>query len=52
VREPRVHWAEPDLVAAVSFTEWTSAGRLRHPAFDGLRDDRAAADVRREVPGS
>jgi bifunctional non-homologous end joining protein LigD len=52
VRQPRVHWAEPDLVAAVTFTEWTSAGRLRHPAFDGLRDDKPAADVRREVPGS
>jgi bifunctional non-homologous end joining protein LigD len=52
VREPRVHWAEPDLVAAVSFTEWTSAGRLRHPAFDGLRDDKPASEVRREItPG-
>jgi bifunctional non-homologous end joining protein LigD len=50
VREPRVHWAEPDLVAAVSFTEWTAAGRLRHPAFNGLRDDKPAATVRRETP--
>jgi bifunctional non-homologous end joining protein LigD len=52
VREPRVHWAEPDLVAAVNFTEWTSGGRLRHPAFDGLRDDKPASTVRREPPAS
>jgi bifunctional non-homologous end joining protein LigD len=48
VREPRVHWVTPDLVAQVSFTEWTAAGRLRHPSFLGLRDDVAADQVRRE----
>ncbi len=51
VREPRVHWVTPDLVAQVSFTEWTSAGRLRHPSFLGLRDDKPADQVRRELPG-
>lgn len=44
------HWARPDLVCEVGFTEWTSAGRLRHPRYLGLRDDKSAADVRRELP--
>ena len=33
-----VHWAEPELVAEVAFTEWTRAGQLRHPRYLGLRD--------------
>jgi bifunctional non-homologous end joining protein LigD len=52
---PRVksaHWVTPRLVAQVSFTEWTSDNRLRHPSFVGLRDDKAATakDVVRETP--
>lgn len=43
-----VHWAEPTLVAEVAFTEWTSAGQLRHPRYLGLRTDKKAADVVRE----
>jgi bifunctional non-homologous end joining protein LigD len=39
IRERGVHWVEPELVAQVGFTEWTRAGRLRHPRFLGLRDD-------------
>jgi bifunctional non-homologous end joining protein LigD len=50
VREKGAHWATPDLVAAVAFTEWTGDGRLRHPSFQGLRADKAPADVRRETP--
>jgi bifunctional non-homologous end joining protein LigD len=50
VRERRVHWARPELVGEVAFSEWTSDGRLRHPSFQGLRLDKAAAEVRREVP--
>ncbi|MDI2032766.1 non-homologous end-joining DNA ligase [Saccharopolyspora sp. TS4A08] len=48
VREPGVHWAEPELVAEVGFSEWTDDGKLRHPRFSGLRNDKPAADVRRE----
>ena len=44
-------WVRPDLVADIGFTEWTSAGKLQHPRFLGLRRDKAAVDVRREVPG-
>jgi bifunctional non-homologous end joining protein LigD len=45
----RLHWARPELVAEVAFTEWTSAGQLRHPRYLGLRDDKAADDVVREA---
>ncbi len=45
------HWARPELVAAVSFSEWTAGGRLRHPSFQALRRDKAASEVRREAPG-
>jgi DNA ligase D-like protein (predicted ligase) len=50
VREKHVTWAEPELVAQVGFSEWTRDGRLRHPRFLGLRDDKAAAEVVRESP--
>ncbi|HWG73325.1 MAG TPA: non-homologous end-joining DNA ligase [Acidimicrobiales bacterium] len=50
VREEGVHWITPDLVAAVAFTEWTTDGRLRHPRFEGLRDDKVASEVIRESP--
>jgi bifunctional non-homologous end joining protein LigD len=48
VREAGAHWVRPELVAQVGFTEWTRDGRLRHPRYLGLRDDKAAADVVRE----
>ena len=48
VRERRVTWVEPKLVAQIGFSEWTGAGRLRHPRFQGLRDDKAAGEVVRE----
>jgi bifunctional non-homologous end joining protein LigD len=35
----------PKLVAEIKFTEWTSGGEMRHPAFLGLRDDKKALDV-------
>jgi ATP-dependent DNA ligase len=45
----KVHWVEPKLVAQVAFTEWTSAGKLRHPRFLGLRMDKKPRDVVREA---
>jgi bifunctional non-homologous end joining protein LigD len=48
VRERAATWARPVLVAQVGFTEWTRDGRLRHPRFLGLRDDKAAEKVVRE----
>jgi DNA ligase D-like protein (predicted ligase) len=43
-------WVEPELVAQVGFTEWTRDGRLRHPRFVGLREDKDPKDVVRERP--
>jgi bifunctional non-homologous end joining protein LigD len=42
-------WVEPVLVAEVAFTGWTKSGRLRGPAYKGLRDDKDPADVVRET---
>ncbi len=46
------HWVRPELVAQIRYTEITDDGRLRHPAYLGLRDDVDAAKVRtvRTVP--
>ena len=43
------HWARPDLVAQIKFTEWTADARLRHPVYLGLRDDKPAREVVRET---
>jgi DNA ligase D-like protein (predicted ligase) len=43
-----VHWVRPELVAQVGFSEWTGDGKLRHPRYLGLRDDKAAREVVRE----
>jgi DNA ligase D-like protein (predicted ligase) len=48
IRERGITWTDPVLVAQLAFTEWTSAGRLRHPRFLGLRTDKDAAEVVRE----
>lgn len=42
------HWVKPVLVAQIRYTEMTDEGRLRHPAYLGLRDDKPAKAV--EVP--
>ncbi len=46
----RAHWVKPQLVAEIAFTEWTEDGTLRHPSFQGLREDKKARDVVRERP--
>jgi bifunctional non-homologous end joining protein LigD len=51
VRMKDVTWVEPQLVAQIGFSEWTRDGRLRHPRFLGLRDDKAAGEVVREDSG-
>jgi DNA ligase D-like protein (predicted ligase) len=43
-------WVEPELVAQIAFMEWTGDGRLRHPSFLGLREDKPAREVIREEP--
>jgi bifunctional non-homologous end joining protein LigD len=49
---PRVgaHWARPEIVVQVAFMEWTRHGKLRHPRLVGVRHDKAARSVVREVP--
>lgn len=49
VKERECHWVRPELVANLSFTEWTADGKLRHPVFQGLRSDKAASEVVRET---
>lgn len=44
-----IRWVKPVLLAQVRFVEWTAEGHLRHAAFLGLRDDKAARDVIRET---
>ena len=46
----RPTWVEPDLVAEIEFGDWPADGMLRHPVFLGLRDDKEAAEVVREIP--
>jgi bifunctional non-homologous end joining protein LigD len=46
LREAR--WVKPRLVAQVAFAEWTADGRLRHPSFQGLRDDKRPEECVRE----
>nr|WP_028060767.1 non-homologous end-joining DNA ligase [Candidatus Solirubrobacter pratensis] len=48
IRERGVTWTEPRLVAQIGFAEWTRDGRLRHPRYLGLREDKDASEVVRE----
>lgn len=45
-----IHWIKQSLLCEVAFTEWTGDGRIRHPSFQGLRDDKDAGDVKQEKP--
>lgn len=48
VRETDATFLSPQLVAQLSFTEWTKDGKLRHPVYLGLRDDKKPKDVTRK----
>jgi bifunctional non-homologous end joining protein LigD len=50
VRRENVVWVTPKLVCEVEFAEWTRDGRLRAPSYQGLREDKAPSEVRRERP--
>ncbi|MCO6511362.1 MAG: non-homologous end-joining DNA ligase [Aridibacter famidurans] len=43
------NFIDPKLVCEIEFSEWTNAGKLRHPSFKGLRRDKDAGDVVREM---
>jgi len=49
-RDKKAVWVEPELVADVEFRAWTSDGILRHASFQGLREDKPAAEVVAEIP--
>jgi bifunctional non-homologous end joining protein LigD len=50
--QPRLaRWVEPRLVGQFGFGEWTRDGKLRHPRYLGLREDKRPHEVVREVPG-
>ena len=42
-------WVEPQLVCEVKFTEFTADGLMRHPSFQGLREDKTAKDINIEA---
>lgn len=42
-------WVKPQLVARVQFAAWTQEGRLRHPVFAGLREDKKAEECRKDT---
>jgi bifunctional non-homologous end joining protein LigD len=44
----KVHWVQPKLVCEVSFSEWTNEGSMRHPVFQGLREDKKPKEVKHE----
>ena len=46
------HWSQPKVIAEVAFAEWTSDGSIRHPSFQGLRNDKSPQEVVREVPSN
>ncbi|HSS34105.1 MAG TPA: non-homologous end-joining DNA ligase [Solirubrobacterales bacterium] len=45
-----VRWVRPQLVGQFAFGEWTRDGKLRHPRYLGLREDKRPQDVVRELP--
>jgi bifunctional non-homologous end joining protein LigD len=45
-----VHWVKPVMLCEVTFTEWTEDGRIRHPSFEGLREDKDASQLEEELP--
>lgn len=47
--EKNIHWVKPNLVADFKFAQWTRTGKLRVPRYEGLRDDKAAKDVVKEM---
>ena len=45
----RVHWVEPRLVAEITYLTWTADNLLRRTVYVGLREDKPATDVTREI---
>jgi bifunctional non-homologous end joining protein LigD len=48
----RVHAVRPEVVAEVTHLTWTDEGLLRHVVYQGLQEDKPAAEVRRDLPNN
>jgi bifunctional non-homologous end joining protein LigD len=48
-RDEKLLVAQMELVAQIEFTEWTPDGHLRHSKFVGLREDKEAREIVREI---
>ncbi|HUM13838.1 MAG TPA: non-homologous end-joining DNA ligase [Myxococcaceae bacterium] len=46
------HWVTPRHVAELQFTEWTRDGKLRHPSFQGLREDKGPLEIGQDTAAS
>ncbi len=47
--EKTIHWVRPELVAEIQFIAWSGSGRVRHAVYLGLREDKPAGEVVRDV---
>jgi len=45
----KAYWLKPELVCEISFAEVTGDGVFRHPSFEGMRSDKKATEVVREI---
>jgi len=50
--DPATHWVRPELVVEVKYTGWSGAGRVRHGVYLGLRQDKVAGEVVRDMADS
>jgi ATP-dependent DNA ligase len=48
----RIHWVRPELVVEVKYLTWTGDNLLRQVVYEGLREDKPASEVRREMPNA
>ncbi len=47
-----VTWVKPQIIAEISYAEQTKDGAIRHPSFEGLREDKKAKEVTKEIKQS
>ena len=47
--DPTTTWIRPEIVVEVQYTAWSGAGRVRHPVYLGIREDKAAEEVVRDL---
>jgi bifunctional non-homologous end joining protein LigD len=50
--DTKIQWLKPEIICQVKFSEWTQEEHMRHPVFLGLRVDKQAKEVKREIPKS